>query len=123
VTAAKPELAVRPFESSAAWESWLERNHATVPGIWVKLAKKGSGVRSVTYDEAVEVALCYGWIDGLTRSLDDRYYLQRFTPRRAKSNWSESNRAKAVALIEAGRMRPAGLRQVEAAQADGRWDA
>ena len=92
-------------------------------GFWIKIAKRGSGIRSVTYAEAVEVALCYGWIDGQGKRFDDEYYLQRFTPRRAKSIWSKINRAKATALIESGAMKPAGMREVERAKADGRWDA
>jgi uncharacterized protein YdeI (YjbR/CyaY-like superfamily) len=89
----------------------------------VKIAKKGSGIDSVTYAEAVEVALCYGWIDGQANRFDDRYYLQRFTPRRARSNWSKINRRKAESLIESGAMKTAGMREVERAKADGRWDA
>jgi uncharacterized protein YdeI (YjbR/CyaY-like superfamily) len=123
VAAAKPELAVKPFRSETEWQSWLERNHDNVPGLWVKFAKKASGIPTVTYDEAVEVALCYGWIDGLVKSVDDDYYLQRFTPRRAKSKWSKINRDRATALIATGRMKPAGLAQVQAAKTDGRWDA
>jgi len=91
--------------------------------MWLKFAKKGSGIETVTYDQAVEVALCYGWIDGQVRKLDEDYYLQRFTPRRARSKWSKINRQKATELIERGEMRPAGLREVERAKADGRWDA
>ena len=118
-----PELATLHFKSQKEWEAWLERNHATAPGVWMKLAKKGSGIASVTYMEAVDVALCYGWIDSQSRSLDDRQYVQRFTPRRAKSPWSKINRAKAEEFIAQGRMRPAGMREVEAAQADGRWES
>jgi uncharacterized protein YdeI (YjbR/CyaY-like superfamily) len=117
------ELPVKPFRSQKAWESWLEKNHERAPGIWLKLAKKASGIPSVTYDEAVEVALCYGWIDGQAKGLDKDWHLQRFTPRRRKSNWSQINIAKAEALIASGRMQPAGLREVEAAKADGRWGA
>lgn len=112
---------VKAFRTQKAWESWLAQNHDREPEVWVKLAKKGTGIPSMTYGEAVESALCYGWIDGLTRSLDDDFYLQRFTPRRPKSNWSQANVAKAEALIAAGRMQPPGLRHVEAAKADGRW--
>ena len=112
---------MKAFRTQKAWESWLARNHDREPEIWVKLAKKASGIPSVTYGEAVETALCYGWIDGLTRSLDGDFYVQRFTPRRPKSHWSRANVAKAEALIAAGRMQPAGLRHVEAAKADGRW--
>jgi uncharacterized protein YdeI (YjbR/CyaY-like superfamily) len=117
------DVAAKPFRTQKAWEAWLARNHDRAPEVWVKLAKKGSGIPTITYEEAVESALCYGWIDGLTRGFDDEYYVQRFTPRRAKSNWSTINVAKAEALIASGRMQPAGLREVEAAKADGRWDA
>jgi uncharacterized protein YdeI (YjbR/CyaY-like superfamily) len=113
---------VKAFRTQRAWETWLARNHERASEVWVKLAKKGSRIPSVTYDDAVESALCYGWIDGLTRGLDDDFYVMRFTPRRPKSNWSRANVAKAEALIAAGRMQPAGLRHVEAAKADGRWD-
>jgi uncharacterized protein YdeI (YjbR/CyaY-like superfamily) len=116
------ELAVKPFRTQKAWETWLAQNHERAPGVWLKLVKKASGIPTVTYDEAVEVALCYGWIDGQAKGLDDDYHLQRFTPRRAKSNWSKINIAKAKALIASGRMRPAGRRQVDAAKADGRWE-
>jgi uncharacterized protein YdeI (YjbR/CyaY-like superfamily) len=121
----KAPLAVLAFESAGAWEAWLKENHETCPGIWLKFARKASGVPTVVYAEALEVALCYGWIDGQVKQCaeDGRYYLQRFTPRTARSKWSKVNRAKAEALIAAGRMAPAGLRQVEAARADGRWDA
>jgi uncharacterized protein YdeI (YjbR/CyaY-like superfamily) len=111
------------FASPVEWETWLAGAHDTSPGIWLKLAKKESGLASVTYAEALDVALCYGWIDGQKDSLDTTYWLQKFTPRRRRSRWSKVNRDKALALIAAGRMRPAGLREVEAARADGRWDA
>ena len=117
------DLPVELFPSQADWEAWLEEHHATAPEVWVKFAKKGSGVQSVSYGEAVESALCFGWIDGQMKSLDERFYLQRFTPRRRRSAWSKVNVEKATALIEAGRMRPAGLAEVERAKADGRWDA
>jgi uncharacterized protein YdeI (YjbR/CyaY-like superfamily) len=117
------ELPTLPFESAAAWEAWLEAEHARTDGVWLKIAKKDSGVPTVTYEEAVEVALCFGWIDGQMRRFDERFYVQRFTPRRRASRWSKINREKAERLIAAGRMRPAGLAQVEAAKADGRWDA
>ena len=119
----KAERDIEAFPTVEAWEAWLEENHARSSGIWLKIAKKASGIASVTYPEAVEVALCYGWIDGQKDKLDDRWYLQRFTPRRPRSKWSKINRAKASALIESGRMRPAGRREVERARADGRWDA
>jgi uncharacterized protein YdeI (YjbR/CyaY-like superfamily) len=117
------ELPVRTFSTQAAWRKWLEANHSKSPGIWLRVAKKGSPRKSVTYQEAVEVALCFGWIDGRMRSVDDRHFVQSFTPRRRKSRWSKINRDKAEALIAAGRMRPAGLRAIEEARADGRWDA
>ena len=117
------DLPIKVFSSQETWERWLDRNHAKAEGIWLKLAKKASRKRTVSYPEAVEVALCYGWIDGQTRGLDDDYHLQRFTPRRARSNWSKSNRDRVTALIEQGKMRPPGLAEIERAKADGRWDA
>jgi uncharacterized protein YdeI (YjbR/CyaY-like superfamily) len=120
---AKPDLPIIPFASRDAWGAWLEGQHATSDGLWLKLAKKYSGLETVTYDQAVEIALCYGWIDGQVRSLDEDYYLQRFTPRRPRSKWSKINRQKATKLIERGEMKPAGLREVERAKAEGRWDA
>ena len=114
---------ILPFASRAEWAAWLDEHHANEDAVWVKFAKKGSDVATVSYDEAVEVALCYGWIDGLVRRFDERFYLQRFTPRRKRSKWSKLNREKALRLIERGEMRPAGLAEVERAQADGRWDA
>jgi uncharacterized protein YdeI (YjbR/CyaY-like superfamily) len=119
----KPELPIVPFASREAWEAYLEERHATSEGLWLKIAKKGSGIESVTYDQAVEVALCYGWIDGQVRKFDEDYYLQRFTPRRARSRWSKVNRKKVTELIKRGAMKEAGLREVERAKADGRWDA
>jgi uncharacterized protein YdeI (YjbR/CyaY-like superfamily) len=109
--------------SQSAWEDWLETAPAASPGVWLKLAKKGCAESTVSYAEAVEAALCFGWIDGQKRPLSDDYWLQRFTPRRPRSKWSKINRAKAEDLTAAGRMRPAGLREMEAAQADGRWAA
>jgi uncharacterized protein YdeI (YjbR/CyaY-like superfamily) len=117
-----PEDPVIAFASRADFEAWLEREHARPGGLWLKLAKKGTGIGTVSYAEAVEVALCFGWIDGQKRKLDDTAWLQRFTPRRARSPWSAINRTKAMALIEAGAMRPAGLEEVRRAQADGRWE-
>lgn len=111
------------FDDQAAFEAWLEENHATDDGFWMKLAKAKSQHSSVSYAEAVESALCFGWIDGQKRSLDDDFWLQRFTPRRKRSIWSKVNRAKAEALTEAGRMRPSGIAEVERAKADGRWEA
>lgn len=111
------------FESLAAWEAWLEENHASAKGLWLKIAKKGTGIASVDYAQALDGALCYGWIDGQKAALDDQYWLQKFTPRGSKSGWSKINCGKADALIAQGRMKPAGLKQVELAKADGRWDA
>jgi uncharacterized protein YdeI (YjbR/CyaY-like superfamily) len=121
--AGKSDLPILELPSQAAWGEWLEANHADIDGAWLKFAKKGTGVTTVTYLEAVEEALCYGWIDGQSAGLDETYYLQRFTPRRRRSNWSRINREKAERLIAQRRMKPAGRQQVEAAQADGRWDA
>jgi uncharacterized protein YdeI (YjbR/CyaY-like superfamily) len=111
------------FESQGDWAAWLAGNHDTSSGLWLKIAKAGSGLPTVTYAEAVESALCWGWIDGQKRKLDDAHWLQRFTPRRARSVWSKINREKAEALIAAKRMQPPGLAEVERAKADGRWDA
>jgi len=116
-------LPTLPFATQQDWEAWLDAHHAETAGVWLKLAKAGAGVPSVTYAQALEVALCYGWIDGQKASFDEQYWLQKFTPRRPKSVWSQVNCAKVTELIAAGRMREAGLRQVEAAKADGRWDA
>jgi uncharacterized protein YdeI (YjbR/CyaY-like superfamily) len=123
VVGAKPELPIMPFASREEWEAWLEDEHATSEGLWLKIAKKGSGIESVTFVEALDIALCYGWIDSQRSGLDGRFYLQRFTPRKPRSKWSQVNREKVARLIESGRMRPAGLREVERAKADGRWDA
>jgi uncharacterized protein YdeI (YjbR/CyaY-like superfamily) len=112
-----------PFASPGEWEAWLAENQASSRGLWVKIAKKGAGTASLSYAQALEVALCYGWIDGQKGALDDRFWLQRFTPRGPRSKWSRINREKAEQLIEQGRMRPPGLAQVERARADGRWEA
>ena len=115
---------VLPFATPEEWEAWLRAHHQTVTaGVWIKFARKGSGIPTVTYRDALQVALRFGWIDGQARSHDESWYLQRFTPRRARSIWSKRNRDFATALIEAGEMEPAGLREVERAKADGRWDA
>jgi uncharacterized protein YdeI (YjbR/CyaY-like superfamily) len=111
------------FASRADWENWLQANHERADGVWLKFAKKDSGIETVSYAEAVEAALCFGWIDGLAKSIDEQRYRQRFTPRRARSKWSQINRARAEALIASGAMRPAGLREVERARQDGRWEA
>lgn len=119
----KKDLETIPFASPALLEKWLDKNHEKSSGIWLKIAKKDSGISSVTYAEALDVALAFGWIDGQKDSFDASYFLQRFTPRRAKSKWSKINCAKATALIASKKMRAAGLREVEAAKKDGRWDA
>ncbi|MEU7824602.1 YdeI/OmpD-associated family protein [Catellatospora sp. NPDC049133] len=111
------------FENADAFEQWLAAQPAGSAGVWLKLAKKASGVPSVDYAQALDVALCHGWIDGPKSGVDDVYWLQKFTPRRARSRWSKINRDKAAALIASGRMRPAGLAEIERAQADGRWEA
>ncbi|MGB3633159.1 MAG: YdeI/OmpD-associated family protein [Rubrobacteraceae bacterium] len=120
---AKQDLPIIPFASPDAWEAWLTEHHATSNGLWLKISKKGSGISSVSYAEALDGALCYGWIDGQKGRFDDNYYLQRFTPRRPRSRWSKINREKVTKLIESGKMKPAGLQEVEKAKADGRWDA
>ena len=116
------DLPVLAFPDQAAFEAWLEAESATAPGCYVKLAKKGAGVPSLTRDEMVESLLCFGWIDGRTNSVDEHWYLTRVTPRRPRSVWSQKNVGIVAELIAAGRMRPAGLAQVEAAQADVRWE-
>jgi len=117
------ELPIQLFNQQKDWAAWLKKNHDKSPGVWLRLAKKGSDLASVSYPEAVEAALCYGWIDGQKKSGDDDFWLQKFTPRSARSIWSRINRDKAVALIESGRMMAAGLREVDRARNDGRWDA
>jgi uncharacterized protein YdeI (YjbR/CyaY-like superfamily) len=116
------DLPVRAFGSAIDWQTWLEAEHATSAGIWLKIGKRTAPERSVSYAEALEAALCFGWIDGQKRGLDADHWLQRFTPRKSGSRWSKINTAKADALIAAGRMRPAGQREVDEARADGRWD-
>jgi uncharacterized protein YdeI (YjbR/CyaY-like superfamily) len=117
------DLPVLAFASSEEFEAWLGEHHESAPGVWLKIAKKDTGIDTVTHAEALELALCHGWIDGQRQKHDDTWFLQRFTPRKARSKWSRINRDKATELIEAGRMTPAGLREVERAKADGRWDA
>lgn len=119
---AATDLPIEHFVDAAAWERWLE-HHATSEGVWLRIAKKDSGIASVSYAEALDVALCHGWIDGQKKGFDAQCFLQRFTPRRSRSTWSRINVAKIEVLVAAGRMRPAGMREVEAAKADGRWDA
>ena len=118
-----PDLPVKLFKSPDAWAKWLETHSSKSPGIWMRIAKKNGGLTSVSYAEALDVALCHGWIDGQKRPLDEASWLQRFTPRGPRSMWSTINKAKAKTLIESGRMRPSGMAAIESAKADGRWDA
>ncbi|REG29463.1 uncharacterized protein YdeI (YjbR/CyaY-like superfamily) [Archangium gephyra] len=117
------EAPIIAFAKPRDWADWLSKNHASSRGLWVKLAKKASGIESITYAQALEVALAWGWIDGLKRGFDDTAWIQKFTPRGPRSIWSKINRDKALALIEAGEMKPPGLEQVERAKQDGRWEA
>jgi uncharacterized protein YdeI (YjbR/CyaY-like superfamily) len=118
-----PTAQTRRFATQSVWSAWLERNHKSSPGLWLRLAKKGSNVRSVTYGEALEVALCYGWIDGQKRGESEDAWLQRFLPRSARSIWSRINREKALTLIANAKMRPAGHRAIDAARKNGTWEA
>jgi uncharacterized protein YdeI (YjbR/CyaY-like superfamily) len=122
-TRAAADVPIRSFKDAKAWESWLAKNHTAADGIWMRIAKKASGKKSITYPEALEVALCYGWIDGLKRPESETTWLQRFTPRRARSLWSKINREKALALIESGKMKSAGLQEIERAKKNGCWDS
>ncbi len=117
----KAGLPILTFPEQATWEGWLQLHHAGSQGAWLKTSKKGSQVSTVSYDGALEIALCYGWIDSQIGAYDSQFYLIKFSPRKPKSKWSKMNCQKAEALIAAGRMQPAGLRQVELAKADGRW--
>ena len=123
MTEERAGLPVLAFADAAALERWLEAQPARSPGLWIKFAKAGSGLQSVTKSEAIDAALCHGWIDGQLDKYDDEHWLIRFTPRKARSKWSQVNRTRATELLESGRMRPGGLAQIEAAKADGRWDA
>jgi uncharacterized protein YdeI (YjbR/CyaY-like superfamily) len=119
----KPGEPVLPFETAAAFERWLAKEHRRATVVWIKHAKKGTGMASITWSEAVDVALCYGWIDGQSKSLGDGHFVQRYTPRRTTSVWSKLNRERVARLIAAGRMQSAGLAEIERAKADGRWEA
>jgi uncharacterized protein YdeI (YjbR/CyaY-like superfamily) len=116
------QFETRTFATAADFDAWLAAEHDRAPGVFVKIAKKSSGIPSITAAEAVEVALCHGWIDGRGNRVDDDWFTVRYTPRRQRSVWSQKNVATVARLVEDGRMRPAGLAQVEAAQADGRWE-
>jgi uncharacterized protein YdeI (YjbR/CyaY-like superfamily) len=125
MTSKKPiqaDLPVKLFTTASAWETWLSKNAARSKGLWLQIAKKGTTLRSLTYNEALEMALCYGWIDGQKKALDGESWLQRFTPRGPRSIWSKINCGKAERLIEEGRMQPAGLVAVEQAKANGEWE-
>ncbi len=117
------ELPTLPFESKKKWADWLAKQHDKTPGVWLKIGKKEAGISSVTYEEALDVALCYGWIDGQKKGFDEKYWLQKFTPRGPKSIWSKINTEKAERLIASGEMKPAGLNTINLAKQDGRWDA
>lgn len=119
----RAELPILEFSSEHDWEQWLEDHHCRTSGVWLRFAKRGAAPATITHAQALDVAVCFGWIDGQSRSLGATHYLQRFTPRGPRSRWSQINRQKAESLIATGRMREAGLAQVRAAQADGRWDA
>jgi uncharacterized protein YdeI (YjbR/CyaY-like superfamily) len=117
------DLPVVGFAGRAEWAAWLAAEHAASAGVWLRIARKDGGAESVSYSEALDVALCHGWIDGQKDRLDERFWLQRFTPRKPRSRWSKRNRERAEALIASGEMAEAGLAEVERARADGRWDA
>jgi len=118
----KQGLPILSFDEKGSWEEWLAEHHQASKGLWLKIAKKGTGIATVTYAEALDSALCYGWIDGQKGSLDDTFWLQKMTPRGPRSIWSKVNRAKALALIAEGRMKPAGREAVEQAKRNGRWE-
>lgn len=117
------ELPILPFPNKKKWAEWLAREHDKSAGMWLKIAKKDTGIASLTYEEALDVALCYGWIDGQKKGFDDQYWLQKFTPRGPRSIWSKINTEKVERLIASGEMKPAGLKAIELAKQDGRWDA
>jgi uncharacterized protein YdeI (YjbR/CyaY-like superfamily) len=118
-----PELPVLEFKDQQVFEAWVEKHHKEIPGVWVRFYKKASGIPSITYDEALDVALCYGWIDSQMKSYDDKSYIQKFTPRKSKSPWSEINRSHVARLIKEGRMQEAGLAAIELAKQNGQWDS
>src|SRR3954451_22595252 len=120
---ARRDLPVIAFKSQRAWDAWLTSRPADSKGLWLKLAKKSSGIEKVSKPDALDTALCHGGIDGQLDSFDDDYWLIRFTPRQSTSKWSEKNRARALQLVELKRMKPAGLKEIERAKKDGRWDA
>jgi uncharacterized protein YdeI (YjbR/CyaY-like superfamily) len=117
------DLPVVELATRAEWATWLAAEHAASAGVWLKIARKDGGAESVSYSDALDVALCHGWIDGQKDRLDERFWLQRFTPRKARSRWSKRNCERAEALMGSGEMAPAGMREIERARADGRWEA
>ena len=117
------ELPILPFANKKKWTDWLAKQHDKSAGVWLQIAKKDSGIPSINYEEALDVALCYGWIDGQKKAFDDQYWLQKFTPRGPKSIWSKINTEKVERLIASGDMKAAGLKAIELAKQDGRWDA
>jgi uncharacterized protein YdeI (YjbR/CyaY-like superfamily) len=117
------QLPIHHFERQQDWTAWLNENHTSSTGVWLQIAKRGAEVRSISYEEAVEIALCFGWIDGQKQAHSNQFWLQKFTPRSRNSVWSKINRDKAIALIKAKKMKPAGLKEIERAKLDGRWDA
>lgn len=118
----QPEMPIIPFSSQKKWRSWLLKNHDKVDGIWMLLYKKDSGIKSINYDQALEEALCFGWIDGLRKKYDEKSYIQKFTPRRKRSIWSKRNRSKAEQLTKEGKIHKAGLAEIDKAKNDGRWE-
>lgn len=114
---------IKSFSSAQKWHEWLLKNHASPQGIWLRIYKKDSNKKTITYAEALDEALCFGWIDGLKKTYDDKSWIQKFTPRRARSMWSKRNQEHVARLIKENRMQPEGLKEVEAAKKDGRWDA
>ncbi|HEV8410327.1 MAG TPA: YdeI/OmpD-associated family protein [Gemmatimonadaceae bacterium] len=122
-TASAKEAPRKLFKSQAHWHAWLEKNHENQEGVWVQFAKKDGGAVTCTYDEALETALCFGWIDGQLKAHDEETFVRKFTPRRARSIWSKVNRAKAERLIESGRMKTPGLKAIERAREGGEWDS
>lgn len=118
----KPDLQILPFESPIEFDNWLEQNHDNTKGIWLKFFKKNSGIKSIIYDEALDIALCYGWIDGQLKKYDENSYIQKFTPRRAKSLWSKRNIGKATSLEIDGKLKPSGIAEIERARMDRRWE-
>jgi uncharacterized protein YdeI (YjbR/CyaY-like superfamily) len=121
-TARKPDYPIISFKTPKAFETWLSKNYNSAPGVWIRFAKKASGLKSVTYHEALDVALCHGWIDGLRKKFDEDTFVQKFTPRGPKSIWSKINKAKALALIDGKQMKAGGHAAIEMAKTNGRWD-